>query len=1578
MEMLEGRIVPASTSARNLLAPGSFHPTVEVLIASQSVPNASGYTPAQITSAYGLTGITVNGVIGDGSGVAIAVVDAFDNPNIAIDLKAFDKQFNLPDPTFNKYNQSGQPSNYPVVDPTGAWEDEEALDVEWAHAIAPKATIDLVEADSAALSDMLAASATAANLPNVCAVSMSFTMPEFAGETADDSTFVTPTGHIGVTFLAATGDSGSPSSYPAYSPSVVAVGGTTLTITANAYAGEVGWSGSGGGTSAYEAEPAYQHSVQSSGFRMNPDVSFDADKTTGVWVRDSYNYGSSAPWEVVGGTSLATPCWAGIIALTDGLRVGDGEQSLDGASQTLPYLYGLPSGNFHDIISGSNGGFSAQPGYDQVTGIGSPNGPGVVLGLVDNPKVSLVQTSLPVGTAQFPYDQLISLQGGVPNYTMTYQILSGAIPAGINFVVTDSNLELSITGAAQAAGSVTFDVTIIDGAGYSDTKTYTLTINPAITISPTSIPTGTVDAYYDQTFQVSGGTGSTSVSYGILNGALPAGLAFTPNGTSITLSGTPLATGFINFYVSGVDAIGASITQDYLLLVHPGMGFSPISIPADTVGIGYTKTITASGGTGNINLSTVINFGSLPTGMGFSGSGDTLVLSGLPSTSGTCQFTVTATDSAGDQTFEIYTLVVNPVPSFSTGGIAATTLGFAYNDSVTASGGTGTVGLTYSVVGGVTPQSLGLGVAVSGSTLQITGTATKAGQFSLSIVATDSLGASSSTVYIGVVNRPVALPTGNLPPDTVNNPYSQTIASSFGTGPVTLNYTVIGGSVPASMAFTLSGNQLTISGTPLTTGSFTFAVTATDSVGSTATHDYTVTINSPLSLTPGSGALNAGTVGVYYSASVFSMGGTGTVTITAVPTGGSASPQSLGLTVAALGNVVVISGTPTGSGTLTLQVTATDAANDQVIGFYAVTINPAVAFSPADVPQGTVGTLYPTQQITGIFGTGTINVSYSVTSGAIPAGLSFTINSGEITIQGTPTAAGSVSFIVVGIDSVGSIGSQTYTLTINPAITMLPNSPLALGEVGVLYDQQISISGGTGALSVKATSLSNGLSVGTTPNMVIVSGVPSAAGTVFFTVTASDNAGATLVKTYSLTIDPSISLSVNMPTNVEGGVPYLGNVTAVGGNGNVTLSPSLVPGSSFPGGLSFGFAANLLTLSGTPSTAGSFAIQLTAFDALGGKATTSFAVNIKQPMVLSPLSVPDGTVQRAYYQTIAVTGGAGDAHLVSPFVTTNGSVPTGLNLTISGAVLSIVGTPTVAGSVSFTLTATDSTATVISRSYTLTINPAIAFSPLSVPATTLGTANYNATITASLGTGALQVGYSLFPKNTIPAGLTFKVQGNALVLSGTPLAAGTVQFTAIATDSVGAVTTQNYTLTVNPAPVLTAPAALANSTVNVALNKAITASGGTGTKSMTVAILSGGVPGISITPGANAVSITGKATAASSVTFMVTATDSLNVSVHQVYTLTINPPPFFNKATLPNGTVGASYLAGIVVYGGTGNKTVTYSIVAGRLPTGLAIIPGANQLVVTGKPTIRGAVLIRITATDAAGAVIAENVLLTV
>jgi subtilase family serine protease len=359
----------------------------------------TGMSPAQIRHAYGFDQITfqVNGkkVPANGAGQTIAIVDAYDDPNIAKDLAVFDKMFHLP--TVDGYGRPllsvVKPKGTPV---SGGWALEESLDVEWAHAIAPKAHILLVEAKSANTDDLLTAIDYARRQKGVVAVSMSWGGDESPFETTYDNYLTTPLHHVGgsgmpggVTFITSSGDQGAPAAWPAVSPNAIAVGGTTLTLDSqNNWQSEVAWAGSGGGFSQYENTAA-------------PDVAYNADPDTGYSVYDSFR---STGWQTIGGTSAGAPQWSALFALVDQGRALKGYGSLD-IQKSLLAIYNIPKTDYHDIIHGSNG-YQAGPGYDLVTGWGTPIAQKLIPGIINYSigrnvyAVASAATALPFSTGK--------------------------------------------------------------------------------------------------------------------------------------------------------------------------------------------------------------------------------------------------------------------------------------------------------------------------------------------------------------------------------------------------------------------------------------------------------------------------------------------------------------------------------------------------------------------------------------------------------------------------------------------------------------------------------------------------------------------------------------------------------------------------------------------------------------------------------------------------------------------------------------------------------------------------------------------------------------------------------------------------------------------------------------------------------------------------------------------------------------------------------------------------------------------------------------------------------------------------
>jgi subtilase family serine protease len=409
LEELETRALPSASSVLAGAATSAPNDLTAQPNSSLVTPAASsafsGYTPQQLQTAYHVPA-AVNGQLA-GSGETIAIVDAYNDPNIASDLATFDGKYGLPTANLSVVNQNGSKSNLPAADPS--WGVEESLDVEWAHAIAPGAKIVLVEANSANLGDLLTAVSTAGTTMHANVVSMSWGTSEFSGETAYDKYFSAP----GVTYVASAGDSSAyvGPEWPASSPNVLAVGGTTLNLTSsNTIASESAWSatfswyygfeGGGGGISSYEPAPSFQSSIpvaQAYGARTTPDVSWVANPGTGVSVYDSF---AEPGWGYVGGTSVGAPSWAGVVSIADQQSVANGHGNLSTA-QVEKALYGSYSSSgganytsgsayttqFNDITTGSNG-YQATKGYDLATGLGSPKVNAIVTLLAGTPPAS--------------------------------------------------------------------------------------------------------------------------------------------------------------------------------------------------------------------------------------------------------------------------------------------------------------------------------------------------------------------------------------------------------------------------------------------------------------------------------------------------------------------------------------------------------------------------------------------------------------------------------------------------------------------------------------------------------------------------------------------------------------------------------------------------------------------------------------------------------------------------------------------------------------------------------------------------------------------------------------------------------------------------------------------------------------------------------------------------------------------------------------------------------------------------------------------------------------------------------------
>jgi subtilase family serine protease len=522
-----------------------------------------GLSPATIKSVYGFpTSLTA------GTGKTIAIVDAYDDPTAESDLNTFSTQYGLPPCTtgngcFKKVNQSGGTS-YPSVD--SGWALEISLDVQWAHAIAPGATILLVEASSNSFSDLL----TAENWAKTHAqyVSNSWGGGESRFESSYDSYFSQP----GVSFFVSAGDSGTPAEYPSASPNVISVGGTTLNLDSGGnLVSETGWSGGGGGCSRFETATSAQSSfseygqVGCNGKRATPDVSLDADPASGVSVYDSTVYSGQSGWWKVGGTSASSPMWAGRAAVA-------------GAVVNSGYVYGS-SIPFRDITSGNNGA-PCLVGFDLCSGRGSWNDGGSQstpdFALSVSPSSQTVTAG--AGTS---YTVSVSPTGG---FSSSVDLAVDGCPSGATCTLETSSLVSGSTllDISTTSGTATgpFTLTVSGtGGGKTHTAQVSLTVNApqqadfSLSVSPGN---RTVKRGQTASFSIAiTPSGGFNGSVGLSLAGLPSGTSylFAPQSTSSSSTLTVTTTGSTprgsyTLTITGDDGGGLTHSATVTLKVH--------------------------------------------------------------------------------------------------------------------------------------------------------------------------------------------------------------------------------------------------------------------------------------------------------------------------------------------------------------------------------------------------------------------------------------------------------------------------------------------------------------------------------------------------------------------------------------------------------------------------------------------------------------------------------------------------------------------------------------------------------------------------------------------------------------------------------------------------------------------------------------------------------------------------------------------------------------------------------------------------------------------------------------------------
>ena len=451
------------------------HPTAQT-VRPDAIPAGNGYGPSQFQAAYNLTAASA----ADGSGTTVAVVDAYNDPTAAADLATYRSAAGLPALTsgqFTQYNQNGQTSPLPATAPASDdWTLEESLDVDMVSAICPLCKIDLVEATNDTGTGLYVAEESAATTLGAKYISNSWGGSESSTDLTYDSEYF---GVSGVVYTASAGDSGYSGGviYPATSPHVVGVGGTSLSTASNSR----GWTesvwdtnsteGTGSGCSSNEPQPSWQAALSVitavCSHRVDNDVAADADPNTGAAVYDTTN--GNGGWNEVGGTSESSPMIAAVFALA-----GNNGNGGDNAADSI-YTH---TSNLYDVTSGSNGSCggsilcTAATGYDGPTGWGTPNGLTAFQSTsTTGNTVTVTNPGSQTGTVGTAVSLQIKATDSASGQTLTYS--ATGLPAGLS-ISSSTGL---ISGTPTTAGTSSVTVTAKDTTGASGSASFTWTIS---------------------------------------------------------------------------------------------------------------------------------------------------------------------------------------------------------------------------------------------------------------------------------------------------------------------------------------------------------------------------------------------------------------------------------------------------------------------------------------------------------------------------------------------------------------------------------------------------------------------------------------------------------------------------------------------------------------------------------------------------------------------------------------------------------------------------------------------------------------------------------------------------------------------------------------------------------------------------------------------------------------------------------------------------------------------------------------------------------------------------------------------
>ncbi|NVN99823.1 MAG: choice-of-anchor D domain-containing protein [Geobacteraceae bacterium] len=590
---------------------------------------------------------------------------------------------------------------------------------------------------------------------------------------------------------------------------------------------------------------------------------------------------------------------------------------------------------------------------------------------------------------------------------------------------------------------------------------------------------------------------------------------------------------------------------------------------------------------------------------------------------------------------------------------------------------------------------------------------------------------------------------------------------------------------------------------------------------------------------------------------------------------------------------------------------------------------------------------------------GTKPYTWSVIAGALPTGLS--LNAGGGTIYGNPSQNGYYSVTVQVQDAFAAKSITTFSFSVYTPIAIQPATlPNWTRNATTAYSQKLTATGGSGTYTWTKSSGSfpTGLDISTGG---VISGTPSTVGTYTFEVKATDsvNTALTGVKSYTITINPALSIKTDNLSIATGTAGLLYNLPIELNTGTGTLPVFWsVTGIDTPGLYIDSLTG---TIGGIPNSAGTYTAVVTAADAGGGTVTKSFTIKVYDQVTIATPTVPRGVVNSPYTLTIVASGGnTSSAYTYS----LSAGYPTGLAIGQLNGIIS--GTPAKSGVYNFNVTAADINGRTASIPITLQVlDPLVITSTSPLAQWTAGQTGYSQVLTGSGGSGTLT--WSVSGSVVLPTGLT--LDGATGEISGTPSAAGNTTFTIKASDTlIPTLTAATKIFTIKiAAKVAGLTGSIQDGVKGSPYTTTLKATGGTGAYVWSIPSASElnalSAVGLFLDGETGVLSGTPTASTSSAITFTARATDTTGSAADLPLSINVFAPLTITTSELPSVNKGDSYSQSVKATGGS--PIQTWTILSGQLPNGLSIAPATG--LISGTASAAGVFSFVVSVTDDAG-----------